>query len=241
MKNRNQSGLPAAVLLCVLVAFLMKARKDDKDTVTTSTIQSAHSSIVPQSDAEKIAFYEQHLQGIVLMLHSNAIPYAILQTQRVWLDKAILQRYGKPYDMEIAINYHPDDAASQNLAGANAVGEYGNPEIRFYIPRVIQLYQSLERTGGPNWKEKFTNDITAVYFHELVHLSALLIDPERRLNVENEIRAWALTCEHVIAPMLEQLHLPMSVSAMDYYNAWVKSGRNEKSPVWREAIKELYR
>lgn len=193
----------------------------------------------PLSNAEKLQFYEEHLKALAEMLHKGELAYPLLRSRYEELWNKVLSLYQKPITIEAMLNHHPDD--SKELLGGAWITPAGNPCVSIFVPRAVEVLTKYRNSGRSTWKAEFTNDVIIVYLHEVDHHAlGHPLTKGRGINIRSEKEAWAETCRHVIVPMAETYHLPLSPDAQELYESWIRAGKNEESPVWFEAIRKRY-
>ncbi|HTE49198.1 MAG TPA: hypothetical protein VK675_04810, partial [Candidatus Paceibacterota bacterium] len=132
-------------------------------TLTTSPVVSTN------SDEAKILFFTNNIFPIVKHIRSEQWGIKALNTRHSELAGAILKRYGKPYNVEIGINYGKGETNMESMLALCYLQTDGSPAVRLYVPTAMWLFGNLSRSGNTNWQEQFVYAITIAYFHEMDH------------------------------------------------------------------------
>jgi hypothetical protein len=228
--------LAIGVILVLIMVFsiVWTWREVDRNSSTSAPLTDRK----PMTNEEKISFYEKSIKPIVEHLKNEQWGIAALNARHHELAEAIFRRYGKPYDVEIAIQYEVGEEKNlDRVLAVSYLSTNGVPTVRLYIPTAVHLYNHLFLEKNSDWQTHFVYAIAVGYFHELDHLSEQLFNTNLTVMATTEqkkafeSRACALTCEYTIRPLLEN-RIPLAKNERDLYEVWVRSGRSEKSPLW---------
>ncbi|MCD4705064.1 hypothetical protein K8R66_03230 [bacterium] len=130
---------------------------------------------------------------------------------------------------------------SKDISCASRV-QNGNSYIKLVIPSIMDSYYASQRSGNSNWEKQFELEVLTGFLHELDHLAYgnWIDNPSSKEFINEEKNAWALTCEHTIALLVEYYHFQLIRSDQIYYENWIKANRNVDDPIWDKFIKGLY-
>ena len=159
-----------------------------------------------------------------------------LQTQ------ALGKKYPKGLAIHLVTTYNPE--GPDILAGCWITND--QPQIDIVIPKLLDIYYEKRAEGDGQWSQRMQNVLIVSILHEQDHLAFGSVIGSREHPssldelVDSESKAWALTCEQTLRPMIEEYQVPLTQSDHFYYDHWIQSGRMETSPAWRKFIRDLY-
>lgn len=190
---------------------------------------------------EQQAFWAEHFPNFLDWFFQGGLPFPELNERCAMLRGLIQQRYGKDLHINLVTTYNPDSPAV--LAG-NYIKE-GVPELELVVSNVINLHNAFRASGDPEWKPRLQNGVLVSMMHEMDHLAYGYTSEFGKRSpleelVEDERRAWALTCEHTLRILVEHCHAPLNSSDMQYYHHWLVCNRDENDPRWKEGLWNVY-
>jgi hypothetical protein len=138
---------------------------------------------------------------------------------------------GSPFKAHMILDYAEDNPSAR--AGiyieTNAVMEGREVILELFIPRYKDMYADLEKKHG-HWAQSMLRVIlVSDIMYELAQAKGY-----------DEVRARALVCKEVFAPVIEIHHIPLPHTEQEYYDAWIRSGKNENNPEWTAFISKKY-
>ena len=179
---------------------------------------------VPYTEAQQIQFVEKEIRPLLNMVINARLPFPAINERIKSQDALILQRFkGKPIIIVLSPLYHN---ISKQIGAASGIEPTGEPKIVLYLPSIMDDY-----ADNPS-------SLLRKIMHERDHLTEILRN-ESSINLELETHMQALTTEFVTVPLKEKYQVTLSYSDQKHYDAWVKSGRNEKSQFWKDYIRSL--
>lgn len=198
------------VILCTFLAVL-------------STLNAQPASY---TDAQVKQFVNNELVPIVKMVMEATTPYPEINNRFKGQTELISKRFpGKPTNnVALQMVY---THVSKWVAGSSRLNEKGNPEIRLYVPAIMD-----------NWAGNRSR-IIYIIMHERDHLTELIPNRKDGISLDIETHIHALTTQYVVVPLKEKYEITLSRDEQRHYDAWIKAGRKENSPIWRESIRLL--
>lgn len=182
----------------------------------------AFAQAVSHSREQQIKFIEKELYPVIKAVALAEVPYPEVNDRIRRQNELIRKRFGeKKIRVNLRARYHQTD---RRIHAITRIGERGEPEMILYIPA---LMDDRER----NWAS-----LLRKVMHERDHLTEI-ISNDKQSGVEDEIHLHGLTTEFVTRPL--EKYVALSPSDRRYLDAWIDSGRNEKSPVWRDYMQSL--
>lgn len=185
-------------------------------------------------------FFDSHLDTL-LSEKFFARRYSVPELQHRYdlLTQKIQERYGKTVRQNPLGEYFPLSKRQALLVHI----ENGEPTVTLFIPSCMDLYEDRRRMGLT--EGEFELEFAIDYLHELDHLAHGYIPKEGESLaplawIENEKRAWAETCQHVLEPILVTHRMKVPPRHAALYKEWILSGRNADSPSWHSYIAGLY-
>lgn len=176
------------------------------------------------SEEEQKEFAFRKIYPVVDMVMHAKTPYPDINQRIIEQDLLIGKRFGKKsVDINLHLGYNK---LSRFVAAAVGVTN-GQPRIVFYIPAIMNNYFD----NQSHW-------ITTT-MHERYHLTERVVNSEG-VNLELEIHIHGLTTKFVTVPLKEKHKVILSKNDQRFYDAWVRSGRSENSPIWRKFISDLH-
>jgi hypothetical protein len=128
----------------------------------------------------------------------------------------------------------------RNAPGASGLIN-GMPTIGLYVGFWREIEKELERSFGPEAPAVFRTTVAINFMHESEHLAQLKPGMENKnATVNEEIIAWANTCQYTIEPLVKQ-GKKIANSQRLFYQAWSMAGRNVKNQAWIDYIKSTYK
>ncbi len=178
------------------------------------------------TQAQVTEFANNELIPVVQMVMSATTPYPEVNDRVNKQTVLISRRFkGKPANNVVLQTVYT--RVSKFVAGSSRVNEKGNPEITLYVPAIMD-----------NWAGNRSR-IIYIIMHERDHLTELIPDRKDGISLDVETHIHALTTQYVVVPLKEKYEITLSRDEQRHYDAWVKAGRTERSPVWRESIQTL--
>ncbi len=185
---------------------------------------SAQSATYTQ--AQVTEFANKELIPVVQMVMGATTPYPEVNDRVNKQTMLISRRFkGKPTNNVVIQTVYT--RVSKFVAGSSRINEKGNPELTLYVPAIMD-----------NWAGNRSH-IIYIIMHERDHLTELIPNRKDGISLEIETHIHALTTQHVVVPLKEKYGVTLSQDEQRHYDAWVRAGRTEKSPVWKESIKTL--
>jgi hypothetical protein len=135
-----------------------------------------------------------------------------------------------------------DYAVANNRAVLGTYVKDGKPYVDLLIPAIMDAHTFLLADYPHQAKEFFEYTIVIGFIHELDHLATGLVGSKEDLVklIDHETKVWALTCEYGIRPMVEVHGVTIGSSDAEYYEDWLKSGRDAESSFWKMSIRRVY-
>ena len=190
------------------------------------------------NDEEMQEFWDEHLDSLIVELitgaHANDTVNEIIQDR----NRLINERYNNPEIEYVRIRNY---AVTENIPMASGY-KNGRAFIEFIVPAIMDEFYAMQAYRYPERRRLFENAITIGYLHELDHLAFDIIHTPSTFEerIQKESMAWAKTAQSIellVTRHAFQLH----ASDLSYYNAWVRSGRQEDSSEWLDYIRDAYR
>ncbi|MEY4604653.1 MAG: hypothetical protein RIT43_1945 [Bacteroidota bacterium] len=200
--------------------------------------QSSFPNSRTYSPQEQNSFFKEVILPFLNGITTHTSPYPEINERSKVQQKIIQNRFGGKH---LRIEPHTTYAPQSSLTFATSdVTTDGIPRISIAIPAFMDQYFWLKTTNKPRWQEAFEVFVVAGIMHELDHLTETPKVNAKTFNVEVEIHINALTTQYVTSVLVEKYHKQVYLSDEFQYRAWISANRNEKSPIWRKAIKDLY-
>lgn len=180
-----------------------------------------------RSGAEQIQFSDTQIKPLLGMIMDRKLPFPEIN-DRVAKQEELIDRHfgGKKTHIRLRGFYSP---LSPLIPMASGISASGDPEIIVYLPAVMDAF------SHSSFRCTFVRQI----MHERDHLTEMTKNVVG-VNLENETHIHALTAEFVLVPLIGKYKQTCAPNDINHYNAWIKSGRNEKSPIWKDHMKRLY-
>jgi len=182
-------------------------------------------------------------QGVLDGLFQNRYRLPKIQERFNSQSQLIRERFHTNISTHLVTTYNAESL--DVLAGCWLTN--GQPQVDFVVPKLLDVYYEARDSGETNWLLKMQDGVVLSMMHELDHLALGLVAGDRKHPssvdklADYESRTWANTCEYVIRPMVEEYGVSITSSDRIYYGKWIEAGRNEKSPLWRDFIRSLYK
>lgn len=200
--------------------------------------KSSSTSVTRRSDLEMQIFWAKELNDLIyLQLVEGKLPYPEINQHFADYNKHISARTGRSMTVSLSTNYHWSCKDAEGSAGINS--KDGSVEIQLYVPAIMDLFEALERSNQPRWREAFKAHCIILFMHEMEHLRKDT-PMKKHIDISEESRAWVETCRYTIAPLVEKYHLPLFLSDFNMYYSWNESAGNGDSQIWKNAILKLY-
>jgi hypothetical protein len=236
-------------LLLVLGVITIFGGSDDREKIfrpvrgaVLGTVGIPFSPLPPPRPSNE-DFVENYLGPVIKGQVINGLhPFPEVNERYRALYQVVVLRYKKEPIFALRAEYSKSGASVMMSSGTSN----DTPYVNFIVPKLIDQWYELSKSGREKWREEFENSLVVGFFHELEHLAygrgTMMVDGKRSLErlVTMEKRIWAITCEHTILPFVRR-GVPLQSTDSLYYADWVKAGRNVKSPSWDLAIRETYR
>lgn len=189
--------------------------------VLVASVVSAQ--MIQYSESEQIQFATERLYPIIKMVMNAQLSCPEINGRIKKQDELIRKRFG---GKKITVNMRPSYNEISRLVPAASGILNGEPRIVLYIPAIMNNYVD----NQSHW--------IRCIMHERDHLTEMKGNISK-VDLELEIHMHALTTQFVTVPMKEKCGVVLSSNDQKHYNAWIRAGRSEKSPVWRDYIKTL--
>ena len=195
--------------------------------VLTSVMFGQDTRDLKRSSVEQLQFRETNIMPILAMVMDKKLPYPEINNRVKKQDELIQRRFGsKKVHITLSGFYAP---LSQRVSMASGIEADGSPAVVVRIPSIMDQYEPA------SFDCTFIREI----MHERDHLTEMTKNATQ-VDLENEIHVHALTAEFVLVPLIGKYKKSCAQGDLMHYTAWINSGRNEKSPIWRNYIKQLY-
>lgn len=196
----------------------------------------------PYTDTAMRQFWKDHMDHFVnkLIEHTYAIPEINERFEK--LVKEVNRRYGRLTIARIT-TYFPE---SHSILGGAGLSKDGSAELSLIMPAIMDAYYRMQASGHTHLEKLFEHMVIIGIMHELDHIAHEKIlgtrsnPPPLSVLLDKETKAWALTCEYTIRPLVERHGVPLTPSDFNYYNTWLRADRNVESSVWKEFIRNTY-
>jgi hypothetical protein len=138
--------------------------------------------------------------------------------------------------------------ASKDIIAGSGFTPENVPVVEFIIPKVMDEYKELAQKNEPNLEERFQILVVTSFMHELDHLKLGhglgkvrgYISSLDELS-KDEAEAWAETCRYTFTPLVEKYHIQLPGTKNEFFNNWVKCGKDASSLEWKNFIREFYK
>jgi len=175
------------------------------------------------TEAEQVDFALSRLKPIVMKVMAAETPYPEVNERVKQQEVLIKQKFG---DKGLVVNFRPSYHAKSPWIPAASGVLNGGPHIVMYVSAVMN-----------NWVDNESHWIRCL-MHERDHLTEMKGNIPK-VDLDVEIHMHALTTQFVTVPMKEKHRVTLSRNDQKHYEAWVRAGRSEKSPIWRDYMKSL--
>lgn len=243
-----ERGFKKALLIGTLAAAALAEEgcapaRNDSDSNAPS-VPEHRESAVPERNMtpdEVKQFWGNQLHVIKELTESQQYPIPEIREYYLKAQQDILNRYGKEVYMQVTVNYAP--ISRDVIGGSSALGD--GPKLGIFTPALRDIWENSKNSTDPKWKEKFDNLSLVALMHELDHLASGYVltptnaDTSLEGRVLREKKAWALTCENTMEPLVRN-GKQLEHSDQIRYDAWIKAGRDVNSPLWEEFIRRLH-
>lgn len=180
-----------------------------------------------RSSAEQLKFRDTYIMPILGMMMERKLPYPEINQRINKQEELIARRFGgKKTHIRLRGFYSP---LSPLVPAASGISDEGEPQIMIFLPSVMDAFSK------PSFGCTFLRQI----MHERDHLTEMAKNADH-VDLANETHIHALTAEFVLILLIGKYKQTCAPNDVNHYNAWIKSGRNEKSPIWRDHMKHLY-
>lgn len=242
MKKKDKTALAAVVAaVCIIFAVAVLLIPTPRRKSPSGMAAPADTGESSRTLEEMQMFFDARLAPLLLeTLPKRQFHLSEIQARYDTLTQMIRERYGKDYALDPRGRYWPME--KQTVVATRIENDI--PTIAIFIPSLMDLREAEKKVGVRD--EESERGFVVDLLHELDHLAHGFVSvtgealpvPQR---LDNERRAWAETCEHTIRPLLEKRRLSIAPRHFACYQAWVASGRDSNSRVWRSFIDRQYR
>lgn len=191
------------------------------------------------SEEELRAFWEKEGRQLIQRQWGVAkLPYPEINSRIIQLQLVIYENTGKPFELLLITDYCSQNPAIQ---GAASIDERTSTMgIEIFVSPLFDQYKLLKSSGKSNWLETFHSHLLILAMHEMEH--ATVYPMPKVVSLEEESRAWAETCRHTIAPLVENHKVALAPNDTEavFYEAWKASQGNVQKPEWQAAVKRVY-
>ena len=228
---------PNKILLFTIIVFF---------SIIVVLARRMQKRVIVAGPSVSIAFYTNNIFPIIQQIKGEQFGIKKLNLRHRQLADSIFRRYGKSYNVEIAVNYGESETNAGSTLAICYLETNGSPVVRLYVPTAIWIFASLSQSGDTNWQTQFAYAIVIGYYHAMDHLSEGLFNTNMAVEATVEQKmayetgASALTCEKTIRPIIEFPGTTLSKNDRDLYEAWVRCGKDEKSQLWRETVRKRW-
>lgn len=211
--------------------------------LTRPKLFQQHTPAAIYSEAECLAFWTQHLKPTVVdtfLSRKYSIPE--ISNRITELQALLLERFGT-----LHVNIYTGYVVQDERILATCSITNGLPIMAIVIPAAMDLFKKMHAERPGEQRELFNLMLGVTMIHEMEHAAygyigtntALPLTLSERVNFEK--RTWALTCEQSLSPLVEKHHKVLPPGLIEFYEHWVKAGRNVESPLWAEFIRDVHR
>ncbi len=195
--------------------------------VLVSALFAQDTRDMKRSSAQQLQFRDSYIMPILSAVMDKKLPYTEINDRVKKQDELIAQHFaGKKIHITLRGFYSP---LSPQIRMASGIEANGDPGVVVYMPAIMDQFES----------SSFECSFIRTIIHERDHLTEMT-HSVTRIDLENEIHIHALTAEFVLIPLIGKYRKTCSLNDLGHYTAWIKSGRNEKNPIWRNHMKVLY-
>lgn len=200
----------------------------------------------PYSKKEIHAFWDQHFQKLMQdQIVGGKYGIAEINQRIAELTVLIKERYHSSISVNMMERYLTPVSVGNYALCSSQVSKNGVPEIYISVPALMAATAQVRFSGGPDWPKQMELALIIGYIHELDHLALGFKYADKESTtadelVEEEIVAWAQTCEKTIRVLVENYHFKLSVNDDFYYQQWLLAGRNQQSPAWQQFFWRSY-
>jgi hypothetical protein len=193
-----------------------------------------------------IAFQTNIVEPLIMQVVRGELPLEGLNARSREQTKEIRARYGRGVNL-----YYFQELPQSSSVLASVMQsrvDNGVPKVFVFMPNIVANFEINGSTNFETRMQEHRADIVLGFMHELDHLclgdvpgwnaSTNATDAEALLECEK--RAWALTCDKTIRVFVEHGY-PVIKTRRTFYDAWIESGCDAKSPIWDKAIRRLYK
>ncbi len=223
------------VIFTLIALFFVAFTHRNKET----WVQNKPSPVVTctRSDLEIRTFWDTEVNDVVKSIIKSESPYPEVNKHFQEYLTRIIEKTGKSLTVNLSTKYHK---ASDLVEASGGYDEKGNSAImEFYVPSIMDNFEANQKLNRPHWREAFKTHVLIIFMHEMEHI----IKPspsQKSINMEEESRAWYDTCTYTVAPLMQKYRIPVSGDTWVLYQAWLDSNGQRFSPVWQDAIRNLY-
>lgn len=229
-------GVASVVLtLIILCASVINLRGPQATTSTsmdrtTVSVNPLANNQKEYSQEEAMLFWEKHFGERFF----EEMPPEIDQRYKEHLH-SIAKRYNQNLKVELSCTY----LKNKNIPCACRVAN-GTPYAIIIVPAFMNLHKKLINESGA--EEVMRTTLLIGVMHELEHLAHDSMAQNANIEefIADEKRAWALTCQHTIAPLVEKYRKALYKSDFYYYDSWLKANRDPDSMAWNTSISRIY-
>ncbi|MFA7302388.1 MAG: hypothetical protein WC030_01430 [Candidatus Paceibacterota bacterium] len=191
----------------------------------------------PPPRAQVEAFYNQQISPVVEGLLKGSHPVPELGARFSELAVRARDKYSLHFNVGISLEYgHRKTGFASNHVDAGQVW------VTLYAPALYDSHKQHQLTDPQHADAIVANTVALSMIHELDHAahgytSSPTASAEER--AQNEIWAWAETCEKSMSVLAER-GLPMTRKQREIYEAWIKAARTTMSQSWNDFIRNMY-
>ena len=184
---------------------------------------------------EQLAFWNSRLRTAVIpMFDGRCRDFPELGARAQLLVSAVRARHGA-IALFLATAYSP---ISREVLAASGY-ERGRAEMHVFIPAMEDAVRQGD-AHDPLGEGRPPVEAYVFVLHELEHLALRDRLPHSGVEfVNDEMAAWAGTCEYAATPLVEKYHIHLDPGLDMMYRAWIEAHRNQHSERWRNAVMNL--
>lgn len=232
-------GRNALLMVAISSCGLASAAQQPSPPAVTPAPQVLGETPFPQYSVERVhEFWDLHLNKIIMgELVRGTYPINPIDARYKVLFDETVKRYGRPFNIRASTQR----VNSPEIIPSGCFMKGGVPFVWISVPAMMDVYSTLQHSGGPHWEKQFEAFVVISVLHEMDHIAIGEVgspSDTREELIDRETKAWAETAENTL-PIFVKNNFPMDPSDTSYYKAWVSCGREENA-CWKSFIEGGY-
>jgi len=191
------------------------------------------------TDAQMNEYCAQYLEPVMTSFMQGDFPVPEISQTINDLHQQVNQMFGCDLSIIKGNQYFPGIKETPCFTTV----QNGCPAVGFSLPALMDARARAVDLGDNQYDEKEKNSLATSFIHELIHLTNKA-EAGQKMSFEEHIaeekRAWTLTMQMAIVPLVEKYRLPLDESDMVYYRHWQQAGGDGHNPKWEEFIRTTY-